>query len=154
MNWTLIILNWTVSLRCLEMTFVGIWRFVMKLLSIILLMAFNRCCPGRSTVSSGGKIKYRFCPVRFILGTVSWYKKKQCWPIGGAALPDKKRGNVNYIFTNSDKNVASHTSVCLHAIWIIHTTFPTHWISTDRLVSFLSAVQPNSQSCTVARANK
>ena len=28
MNWTLIGLTWTASLKCLEMTFVVIWRFI------------------------------------------------------------------------------------------------------------------------------
>ena len=31
MNWTLIGLNWMVSLKCLEMTFVVIWRFIIKI---------------------------------------------------------------------------------------------------------------------------
>ena len=47
----------------------------------------------------------------------------------GTAHPDKRRGNVKYIFTNSVKNVGLHTSVCLHAIWIIYITFPTYWHS-------------------------
>ena len=31
MNWTTIGLNWTVLFKCLEMAFVGIWRFINKL---------------------------------------------------------------------------------------------------------------------------
>ena len=30
MNWILIGLNWTVSLKCLQMTFIGIWRYINK----------------------------------------------------------------------------------------------------------------------------
>jgi len=30
MNWTVIALNWTVLLKCLEMTFVVIWRYINK----------------------------------------------------------------------------------------------------------------------------
>ena len=31
MNWIITDLNWTVSLKCLEMTFVVIWHFINKI---------------------------------------------------------------------------------------------------------------------------